>query len=282
MDRRVSHNYEPEKIGPPYEIKPKPPGKNRERYPDPVIGVIITSHYLSSRFVGKCICPIDGIPLLGRIIQTFKAIKGIDHVIACIPDIPEDNILELIARHYDGEVWRGPEFDVFHRHYYCIKHYNLTHVIGAGGDCWWYIPDMIRDLVSAIQEQRAYNHYSWKSAQSFQRFPGFEFLLAAHNTNSLEEMKEIVDKNQINTAKLQEQYEPWIAEITDWEDPCADEHNIYFMNADKYLRPGTTPIKTSIDYPYEMAIANKAIKELGHVPRDYEELQMIYRTISKI
>ena len=32
----------------------------------------------------------------------------------------------------------------------------------------------------------------------------------------------------------------------------------------------------------ELILSNKVIKELGHVPRDYEELQMIYRTISKI
>lgn len=66
------------------------------------------------------------------------------------------------------------------------------------------------------------------------------------------------------------------------EQPWVHHQDYTSANVEPPWPLSRTLIKTSIDFPFEGAIADLIVRTLGHYPQDDDELQGVYKTIHKI
>jgi spore coat polysaccharide biosynthesis protein SpsF len=79
------------------------------------IGGIIFARMNSTRLPGKALKMIEGITLLGRVINASLKINNIDHLCIATSSSPEDDKIELFAKKVGVAVYRGSEDDVIDR-----------------------------------------------------------------------------------------------------------------------------------------------------------------------
>ena len=96
--------------------------------------LIIQARMQSTRFPNKAIADLCGAPLIERVFQRIKRVKGIDGIILATTKSKEDDILDKIANSNKIEVFRGSENDVIDRFYKAAKVKNVNHIIRMCAD----------------------------------------------------------------------------------------------------------------------------------------------------
>jgi spore coat polysaccharide biosynthesis protein SpsF (cytidylyltransferase family) len=240
------------------------------------VGALIISHYLSTRFIGKCIAPIGGVPILGRIIQHFNRFKPnlIQEVVACIPDTKEDDLLELIAKEYGGDVFRGEPIDVGKRVLDCMDTYDLTHAIHANGDSWWYDGRLTKEILTNFWASPGYDYFYGKAPEYKSLGPYHEYVFGIFSRRFTE-----VGWKQTKSAKeSQEQFKKAAEEAKNRGELTEN----YFPYPDwiitQLLHAG---LKMSVDYPAEMAFWNKMISLHGY-PETYQDLTNMMKEVRQL
>ncbi len=88
----------------------------------------------STRLPGKSMMPLAGEPLVYRILERLKKVRNIDILILAIPDTPENDTLEELARRMEVTCFRGSENDLLDRYYQAAKNFNLEIVMRIPAD----------------------------------------------------------------------------------------------------------------------------------------------------
>ncbi len=83
-----------------------------------MVRAIIQARMGSSRLRGKSLLPILGVPLLTRVINTVKGLKGIDEIYVATTGLSEDDVIVQLAQTQEVKVFRGSALDLLERFYF--------------------------------------------------------------------------------------------------------------------------------------------------------------------
>ena len=98
------------------------------------LGAIIFSRFDSSRLYGKALKDIEGRPLLGRVIDRTKLIKGINKIIIATSSREIDDKISNFAQSEGIETYRGSCDDVYERALKTCDKFNLDFFARICGD----------------------------------------------------------------------------------------------------------------------------------------------------
>ena len=112
-----------------------------------IAGVIIFSRLDSNRLPGKALIDISGRPLLGRVIDRAKHIKGNGRIIVATSYRSIDDPIASYAEYEGIDVYRGNVNDVAGRALGVCKAFNLEKFARICGDRPFFDPELVTRLL---------------------------------------------------------------------------------------------------------------------------------------
>ena len=111
--------------------------------------IILQARLDSKRLPGKALLPLDGKPIIFRVMEALNNIPADLRILAC----PEDSLADfcLIAEEAGFKIHAGPKEDVLDRFCQVIRHYKIDRIIRATGDN----PFVFTDAAIAINDEAA-------------------------------------------------------------------------------------------------------------------------------
>lgn len=106
------------------------------------IAAIIQARMGSSRFAGKVLKPLAGVPLLWHTIQRLRQVPELDDIILATSVTGKDNPLAEFAKRERIPVFRGSENDVLERYRLAAGEHRLDAVVRITGDCPFIDPEV--------------------------------------------------------------------------------------------------------------------------------------------
>ena len=101
----------------------------------------------SRRLPNKALLPLDGMPLIGYMLERLKYSKLIDKILVATTYSDSDDELSHYVKKIGIEVYRGSNDDVLKRVYNAAKKYCPDSVIRLTGDCPLIDPIIVDDLI---------------------------------------------------------------------------------------------------------------------------------------
>jgi spore coat polysaccharide biosynthesis protein SpsF len=96
---------------------------------------IVQARMGSTRLPGKVLMDIAGRPLLARVIDRARAIRGIDRVVLATTTGERDRPLLALAQHCGIEAFTGSEDDVLDRFYQAARQFKADVIMRLTADC---------------------------------------------------------------------------------------------------------------------------------------------------
>lgn len=96
--------------------------------------VLLQARMGSTRLPGKSMAPLGDRPLLAHAIEILKAAPGVDRVVLCTTELPQDDVLIDLAVRWGIESFRGSECDVLDRFYRAALRFPDEIYLRATGD----------------------------------------------------------------------------------------------------------------------------------------------------
>ena len=119
--------------------------------------ILVQARMNSSRFPGKIMKEVLGIPLLVHQLNRIARIKTVAKIVVITSDQPSDDIIESTSIKYGYEVFRGSLLDLLDRHYQAAVFYQASTIVKIPSDC---------PLIDTAVIDRVLNYY-FKNEQSF-------------------------------------------------------------------------------------------------------------------
>lgn len=120
----------------------------------PRVIAIVQARMGSSRLPGKVMEDVCGRPLLARVIERAKLIRGVDKVIVATTTDACDRVLLRLAEQCDVEGFAGSAADVLDRYYQATRRWEAPVVIRLTGDCPLLDPEVSSRVVSEFLQGR--------------------------------------------------------------------------------------------------------------------------------
>jgi len=110
-------------------------------------GIILQARLDSTRLPGKAMLPLDGKPLVYRVMEALNHIPANIRIIAC----PEDafSSFKPLAQEAGFHIFHGPKEDVLERYCQVVRQFSITRIIRATGDN----PFVFTDAASFINSE---------------------------------------------------------------------------------------------------------------------------------
>lgn len=115
------------------------------------VGAIIFSRLDSKRLYGKALIDIGGEPLLGRVIERAKLIKGIDKLIVATSDRSIDNKIHDFAIKKGLSTTRGSCNDVYKRAIQACEEYNFDYFARICGDRPFFDYELVSEGINIFK-----------------------------------------------------------------------------------------------------------------------------------
>jgi len=238
---------------------------------------MINARMKSERFPGKVIAPLYGRPMISWIIDTAKRTKGVDFVVLATSDDPSNDILESIARSAGADfVVRGPETDLLRRHQMVCERLRPDWVVDLSGDSPIYSTEVIERFIAAIPEAEERGSSVIGPLLPFNKVYGNPLGVLYSKRRYLHYFSMREDILKKFPAERLEQY--WIcAQKIGFIEPAGT-----VVDCTDIMPPAKTPVKASVDYPFELAILDYVCRWLGHFPESITEVYRAYREIKEL
>jgi spore coat polysaccharide biosynthesis protein SpsF len=97
--------------------------------------ILVQARMNSSRFPGKIMKEVLGIPLLVHQLNRIARIKTLAKIVVITSDQPSDDIIESTSLKYGYEVFRGSLLDLLDRHYQAAVFYQASTIVKIPSDC---------------------------------------------------------------------------------------------------------------------------------------------------
>ena len=110
---------------------------------------IIQARIGSSRFPKKILSSINDKPLLCHIIDFLKHAKLINKIVVATSCLPEDDVIEEIAKQMKIDYYRGSSEDVLKRYYDCAKYYKADVVVRITADNPLIDPTIVDQVIES-------------------------------------------------------------------------------------------------------------------------------------
>jgi spore coat polysaccharide biosynthesis protein SpsF len=101
----------------------------------------------STRLPGKVLMPIRGRHVLWHVLNRLKYSTKINKMVLAIPDSESDSVLELFARKYNVNYYRGSEDDVLSRYYNAAAKFSADTIVRITADCPLIDPRVVDSMV---------------------------------------------------------------------------------------------------------------------------------------
>jgi glutamate-1-semialdehyde 2,1-aminomutase len=116
------------------------------------IVAIVQARMNSSRFPGKVMEQINGVPLIELLLSRLANSKKINSIILAIPETPEDLALRKHAELKKFEVFSGSTHDVLDRYYSAAKKTKADVIVRITGDCPLIDPALVDEVIQFFQK----------------------------------------------------------------------------------------------------------------------------------
>jgi len=101
----------------------------------------------STRLPNKVMKNINGVPIIGLLLQRLRRAKKIDQIVLVTTRNKKEKPLIDYVSKIGFEVFQGSEDDVLSRYYHAAKKYNADAVVRVTGDCPIIDPEIVDDIV---------------------------------------------------------------------------------------------------------------------------------------
>ncbi len=118
--------------------------------------VIVQARLGSTRLPRKALLPIEGIPMLARVLQRTIMSRLAEQVVLAIPK--GDRELVTLAETYHVHCFQGNELDVLDRIYKTARVYNADPIIRITGDCPLIDPCEIDKTIGLYMESDKWDY----------------------------------------------------------------------------------------------------------------------------
>jgi len=109
--------------------------------------IVLQARLDSNRLPEKAMLPIDGMPLIFRVMEALNFIPADSRVLACTQD--SLSAFKPLAKQAGFEIFAGPKDDVLERYCQVIRQFKIKRVIRATGDN----PFVFTDAAAAINAE---------------------------------------------------------------------------------------------------------------------------------
>ncbi len=109
---------------------------------------VIQARMGSTRYPGKVMLPLAGVPLIEHIIKRLKRVNGIGAIVLAAPEGAKDKPLAKTAKKYDIGFIQGPEEDVLARFLMAAQSVNAGHVVRVCGDNPLFDINLLQSLLN--------------------------------------------------------------------------------------------------------------------------------------
>jgi glutamate-1-semialdehyde aminotransferase/spore coat polysaccharide biosynthesis protein SpsF (cytidylyltransferase family) len=116
----------------------------------PVVG-IVQARMESTRFPGKVMAEIQGLPMIRRVVDRLRGAASVDLVVVAISDRPADDVLADYCAAHAVECFRGSSDDVLDRFYRGALRYGARAVARITGDCPLVDPRVVDRVVETFR-----------------------------------------------------------------------------------------------------------------------------------
>lgn len=233
------------------------------------VDAMIIARSTSSRYPRKHLGILGGKPMIVQIIKRLKMVKGLRNVILSTTENKSDDELVRIAHDAGALYTRGPEIDILTRQQMTVAEHEMEYFFICSGDCPFFNTKMLERTMEAVNKHPGYDTYSIIVPLS--NYPGLSMTL--HRKTIFSIYQDLVDKYR--KYRGTEYYHVVGTEQT-------NNFSTWSESADDLISRFETPMKLSIDWPFEMAIFNKMIDYLGFYPEDLDDIYRAYREIHVI
>jgi glutamate-1-semialdehyde 2,1-aminomutase/spore coat polysaccharide biosynthesis protein SpsF len=101
----------------------------------------------STRFPGKVMTDLEGIPVLQWTVNALWDSHGLDDVVIATSTLPADDIIAHYCSMHGINCFRGSETDVLDRFYQCAKEYKADIILRLTCDCPFLDPSVISEVI---------------------------------------------------------------------------------------------------------------------------------------
>lgn len=108
---------------------------------------IVQARMGSTRFPRKVMAEVDGVPLIGVLIERLSRAETVDEIVLATSVDPRNDPLEAYVRGLGVAVYRGSEGDVLDRYYHAAVEASADVVVRITGDCPLVDPAVVDDVV---------------------------------------------------------------------------------------------------------------------------------------
>ena len=118
------------------------------------IVAIVQARMGSSRFPGKVMKRIGGVPVIWHTLQRLKRVHEVDEVVLATSHLKADDPLADFADKEGIHVFRGSHEDVLERYYEAAKYYGADIIVRITGDCPFIDPEITSETVRLFLDER--------------------------------------------------------------------------------------------------------------------------------
>ena len=112
------------------------------------VGVIVAARMGSTRFPGKALKPLHGMPMLAFLLRRIRSSNSADEIVLCTSVRTDDTVLAELANTEGVGVYRGALDDVTDRYVSTAREYKIDTVVRITGDCPFVDGELIDHCVS--------------------------------------------------------------------------------------------------------------------------------------
>ena len=154
-------------------------------------GIVLQSRLDSSRLPNKALLPLDGKPLIFRVMEALNNVSADIKILAC----PEDSFssFEPLAKEAGFEILAGPKEDVLERFCQVIRHFSLKRVIRATGDN----PFVFTDAAELINKEAASLNADYAAYTALPYGSGVESVSADALFTASKEAKSVFEREHV-------------------------------------------------------------------------------------
>lgn len=120
--------------------------------------VVIQARMASTRLPAKILLPLNGKPLLERLVERVRAAAAVDEIVIATTTNPEDDVIRQLGKNIGIPVFSGHPSDLLDRHYHAGLSRHAVAVVKIPSDCPLIDPRVI---------DRVVRHYRYRQDADF-------------------------------------------------------------------------------------------------------------------
>ncbi|MEL6587874.1 MAG: glycosyltransferase family protein [Pseudomonadota bacterium] len=203
---------------------------------------ILQARMSSTRFPGKVLADLDGLPMVVFMARRVAQTAGLDRVILATSDQGSDTPLAQAARAHGVEVFRGPLDDVLGRFVMVQAAVGADVILRMTGDCPLADPAVLADLI-ALRAEKGADYASNVEPRSYPHGFDCEVFTAAALVQAQTHARDAYDREHVT---------PWMR---------SDAAGL--TRANLLRHPDVSDLRLTVDHPADLEVIRAVVAGLG-------------------